>query len=601
MEYGTFFKRVSKKAAIAIFGAALAISPAAAYLPMAGMTVAQADTNYTGTISVSGIQEANATIKAYQIVEPVYSNGQLTGYQLNPTLTAGGCTIADTKNFAPTAAEIAAIATYINDHSNEFTAYYITDKSESDTTTYQKTGVPIGEYLVLVSGDGEYVYNPAVVSASLTDANEGTVENGTVNMKTVFSDTNNAYVKSTKPTMDKKITGSHTGSTEEATAGDLHDEVFTGKYVDFKIDNLVIPSYSDEYKDITYTVTDTLEEGAFDNLTTPVVTLLKTNNSGDGVQRLPVSSDTGEYTLTKGNHDFTISFSENFIRNNGNQKLEITYSARLTKNAGVNFDENINHAELTYTNNPNKSTTKIKKNTYHYTFAIDANINGSEDGESYELNKVTKTYEKTDEYSDGTSSYPLAGAQFTLYTDPGFDHTVVNANMEHGTATSDANGHISFKGLDEGTYYLKETMAPTVGNVKYSLSEKEYRIVIGNTHYENDGALQSYSINIYDVTGLDTPQKSDGGTRIGGSTFSAPTDSAGHKVDESTGEITYTNTKDGTSTITKTIDPAEIVNTELSGLPSTGGRGTIILTIVAACGMAIFLTVFLNSRKKEQA
>lgn len=59
------------------------------------------------------------------------------------------------------------------------------------------------------------------------------------------------------------------------------------------------------------------------------------------------------------------------------------------------------------------------------------------------------TFTKADEMNR-----PLQGAEFTLYTDAACTHLLA-------TATSDANGRVEVEKQPGGTYYLKETAAPT--------------------------------------------------------------------------------------------------------------------------------------------
>lgn len=59
------------------------------------------------------------------------------------------------------------------------------------------------------------------------------------------------------------------------------------------------------------------------------------------------------------------------------------------------------------------------------------------------------TFTKADE-----KNRPLQGAEFTLYTDDACTHLLA-------TATSDENGRVQFAAQPGGTYYLKETAAPT--------------------------------------------------------------------------------------------------------------------------------------------
>ena len=61
----------------------------------------------------------------------------------------------------------------------------------------------------------------------------------------------------------------------------------------------------------------------------------------------------------------------------------------------------------------------------------------------------------------------------------------------------------------------------------------------------------------------------------------------------------YTLSYTGGKHIVPTVTPAEVVNTQLASLPTTGGVGTIIIAIVAGVGMAVFLTIFVVSKKKR--
>ena len=130
------------------------------------------------------------------------------------------------------------------------------------------------------------------------------------------------------------------------------------------------------------------------------------------------------------------------------------------------------------------------------------------------------------------------------------------ADAAYKTATSDANGQIHFSQLKKGTYYLKELTAPD----GYSVNTHVYTVVIDTT-YNNDGTLATWSVKIDDKT----------------STFTLNNEGTWEKVKNET----------------------HIVNTTLSSLPSTGGIGTTIFTIVG-CGIMIAAAgLFFASRRKE--
>ena len=112
----------------------------------------------------------------------------------------------------------------------------------------------------------------------------------------------------------------------------------------------------------------------------------------------------------------------------------------------------------------------------------------------------------------------------------------------------------------QGTYYLKETAAPS----NYTLNGNNYKIVISASLQPWDYRLGSYTVTTYLMGETDT--------QIGSAEY----------------------TQSG-----NTITPAEIVNTRLATLPTTGGVGTIVISVVAGLGMAVFLTIFVISKKKK--
>ena len=114
------------------------------------------------------------------------------------------------------------------------------------------------------------------------------------------------------------------------------------------------------------------------------------------------------------------------------------------------------------------------------------------------------------------------------------------------------------KGLAAGTYYLKEISAPD----GYSINTKVYTVVIGATYYDN-GMLDTWSVTI------------DGKP------------AANFKV-----------TNDETPTVEGTTNGYEIKNTKLSTLPSTGGMGTYLFTIIGVVVMAGAAGAFFISRRK---
>ena len=177
---------------------------------------------------------------------------------------------------------------------------------------------------------------------------------------------------------------------------------------------------------------------------------------------------------------------------------------------------------------------------------------GHEDGEEYG-NKEIKTYEGNITLTKKNKDREvLAKAEFEVRKDSDSnalsfvrltngdykfvpaDYTPAEGENVVTTLVTNTNGQIKVKGLDIGTYHFKETKAPT-----------------------------GYSVNTTDTV-------------------------AKLKVTEA----------DGVASAILTNDKAEMIDTKLNALPSTGGMGTYLFTIIGVVVMAGAAGAFFISRRK---
>lgn len=558
---------------------------AASDAAVAGVQGEQAGSGTEQTVTVSGLKEGS-TVKLYQIVDGYYKDRKLVKYVLMDPKNANIAAIGndekgqtDGTNDIITEAEITTIANNIQ--SGAFTA---DQGAEMHVEGTQATlDVEPGLYMVLATDpSGETVYNPAVVAVNITSVNNDTRKAGSVDMTSYFKTDNNVYLKSSASSADKKITGSNKaavlaeGETAGAnTAKNAHgDTLAIGDTAHFEIDDMTIPSFSADYTKPQFIITDTIDT-SFDKYSNLKVTV--------GGKEVKAGDDT--YKVSDNGNAFKIEFAESYLRNlRGTdadaRKVVVTYDSVLNSTAGLNFAENHNRATIQYSNNPSDESKfrTINKDTYHYTFGIDAALDGENGNEkiTYEYNKTTN---KHDRFADQKSNAPLAGAEFTLYTDENCTSVAKPQRQSSGTVTSDNDGHITFTGLDEGTYYLKETKAPD----GYTLSDPTYKFVI-KANINTDGSLKDYSVksSFKDAT---HPTWTDAGT----ATYTAT-----QTTKATDGSLTYQIQRGGGDN-----GAIAIKNSKLQRLPSTGGRGTVAITLIASISAAGFLTLFLKSRKKD--
>ena len=230
----------------------------------------------------------------------------------------------------------------------------------------------------------------------------------------------------------------------------------------------------DYYKEYAVCFTDTLSDGiTFDKLDTVEIT------NGDGSTPQVINN----YTLDPNNPQSSFKLSIDDVKTcvpdlNKGATITVTYTAHLNEKAYVNTvgggTDNKNRVYLEYSNNPRIST------------SLDHTPESEVRVYTYQLNN-------TKYRDDDTPGNELAGAGFRLYSDADcknevelyqdgeFYYPIKNATGKEAVEMkSAANGQFNVKGLDAGTYYLKETTPPKDYN---ACADK--KIVISATHDRN--------------------------------------------------------------------------------------------------------------------
>lgn len=534
-------------------------------------------------ITVKNVEQG-ATVTAYQIVKAKYIEGiGFEKYERVSEIRENNLTNPTN----PTAEEITNIALNIASGNSKLKSLEL--EYNSETGEYETSKATAGYWVVLVTGGNtDKVYNPMLAGVYYSvSGSDNTMIDGKIDASKKWKLNNaEAYEKSVDVNVNKTIVNS-------SSKNEKGDDHAYGDYVQFKVTGK-IPAYTSAYTKATYSIVDTLSDG------------LELQTSGDGhsmvlkVKNVEASlgksdaEDTSSKNATwkivnndDGSTTLTVDLSSTFVLNNAGQDVEFTYWAKVKEEvkdksgkvtqagAGTNFDGEKNAVKVVYTNDPTIKTDGTtntgetpESKTYHYTFELDGNLFGNSEivtnKVTHELTK-TGTKDTTEKIYD-TQHGKLVGAKFKL--------TNTSTKKEY-EATSDSDGQLNFKGLDAGDYTLQETYAPS----PYSLNSTVYNVKI-TAEYNDNGTLKSYSVEV-----------------------NASTDTKYSKTFTYTATYSETNTEEITA-IGQLSDQEqktyEIINTPISELPSTGGMGTYIFTIVGVVLMACAAGAFMVSRRKSE-
>ena len=287
-----------------------------------------------------------------------------------------------------------------------------------------------------------------------------------------------------KPSVKKEVFDNQDGTSNKAGFGSSADHAINEEF-QFKLTATLPASYDndrayDYYDKYTVIFNDTLSEGI----------------TYDGIDKVVIESNGNTYDITGDSSKYTIDITDLESHNyftvgisnvktcvpdlNKGATLTVTYIAHLNDKAAVNTasgsTENKNSVRLQYSNNP-RDTESFWGYTPEFTPESAVCVY------TYQLNNTKRA-----ESADGA---PLKDVGFCLYSDEACAHKVelykegdfyfpikdATDKKAVEMMISGQDGQFNVRGLDAGTYYLKETKTPD----DYSTCpDKE--IVISATH-----------------------------------------------------------------------------------------------------------------------
>lgn len=406
-----------------------------------------------------------------------------------------------------------------------------------------------GNGTVLISGentlaDGYYL---------IVDTTENVGEGGAYNTALLQVVGNiNITVKTDAPTVEKKVKeGDSYGDVADCNIGDAVEFQLIGSVPDM--------SRYDTYK---YIFHDTLSAG----LDAPETSNVKVYLSADKVVDASDAEVIGSFNITVSGQEITVSCADlktvNGIDNAS--YVIVKYSAVLNANAEIGLDGNTNTVKLEYSNKPDQSGSgdnntgntpedKVIVFTYELdTTKVDGQNHDTKlkDAKFVLLNSdATKVAKITNGKFDGWQNLPTAGADGKIAAESWAADTVL---------TSGVDGLFKVTGLDEGTYRLREIVAPA----GYNMLKGDITVVItATTSQEWTDGQASSALTKLEVT-------ADGTAGTG-------------------------NTSTGIAAIT-------VANNAGSTLPETGGMGTTIFYVLGSI-LVVAAVVLLVTKKRMSA
>ena len=526
---------------------------------------------------------AGKTLDLYQIFTAT-KNGDNVAYTLNSAYEGFFKTKVDNGSSLSGEALSEAAYNYVNaqvgtDGSNgaEFAKAilgWILENNATVDATHTTATTTDGTTVINNLAYGYYVVYP--LGATDTSAAPGTGQDYTSVASLVSVTDTNATVnmKSNYPTVDKKIIPTQSGS--GITVGAIVDGSWEGNHQmelddendpedtiaphgaadekkagDFAIGDTVTYQLTSKvpdmtgYNSYTFKFSDTLSKG----LDLKEVLSVKVGNTtltakSTGANTYALAYDKSNRTLTVTLNDFYNSY-----KNRTGDTITVVYTATLNRDAVIGMNPNTNKAVVEYSNNPKSDGTGKSEpsivDVHTFDFTIYKYYLKNQNNKEDKTALAKAEFELYKGNTEGTAADEQAKVNIVdegngVYRQATADEAKA-ADFTSAKIVSDTDGKVLVKGLEAGTYYLRETKAPEGYNKLLS----DIKVVIEANYDTTTGKLTNYTVT-YTYNGK---------------------------------PITVTNTDKLTS------PEVPVENKTGAQLPSTGSKGALMVTLA---GIVLF-------------
>jgi fimbrial isopeptide formation D2 family protein/LPXTG-motif cell wall-anchored protein len=433
---------------------------------------------------------------------------------------------------------------------------------------------------------GYYVVYPLGATDTSTAPGNETVKS-VASLVNVTGDTS-INMKSNYPTVDKKIIPAQSGS--GITIGAIVDGSWEGRHDmvlddendpedtiaprgtadekkagDFAIGDTVTYQLTSKvpdmtgYNSYTFKFSDTLSKG----LDLKEVLSVKVGNTTLKAGKTGTNTYALEYDKTTRTLTVTLNDFYNSYKNHIGETITVVYTATLNKDAVIGMNPNTNKAVVEYSNDPKSDGTGKSEpsivDVHTFDFTIYKYYLKDQNNKEDKTALAKAEFELYKGNTDGTAADEQAKVNIVdegngVYRQATADEAKA-ADFTSAKIVSDTDGKVLVKGLEAGTYYLRETKAPEGYNKLLS----DIKVVIEANYDTTTGKLTNYTVT-YTYNGK---------------------------------PITVTNTDKLTS------PEVPVENKTGAQLPSTGARTALLLTLAGVVLFAFMAASSIYSKRRE--